>query len=59
MSCGPIVRDSKQLIRQENSGSMVVKNPLANTRYPGDAGSIPESGGSLEKGMAIHSTMLA
>ena len=37
------MRHSKQLIRQENfSGGMAVKNPLANTRYPGDAGSIPE-----------------
>ena len=59
-SCGPIVRDSKQLIRQENfSGGMVVKNPLANTRYPGDAGLIPESGRSLEKEMATHCSILA
>ena len=53
------MRDSKQLIRQENSGSMVVKNPLANTRYPGDAGSIPESGRSPEKEMATHCSILA
>ena len=54
------MRDSKQLIRQENfSGGMVVKNPLANTRYPGDAGLIPESGRSLEKEMATHCSILA
>ena len=46
------MRDSKQLIIvQENfSGGMVVKNPLANARDAGDAGSILESGRSPGEG---------
>ena len=35
---------------------LVVKNLLANV---GDMGSIPESGRSLEKGMATHTSILA
>ena len=34
----------------------MIKNPLANA---GDAGLIPESGRSLEKEMATHSSILA
>ena len=34
----------------------MVKNPPANA---GDKGSIPGSGGSVEKGMATHSSILA
>ena len=37
-------------------GGSVVKNPPANT---GDTGSIPESGRSLEREMAAHSSSLA
>ena len=38
------------------SGGAVVKNPPANA---GDTGSIPGLGGSLEKGMATHFSILA
>ena len=46
------MRDSEQLIiAQENfSGGTVVKNPLANARDSGDAGSIPGSGRSPGEG---------
>ena len=46
------MRDSEQLIiTQENfSGGTVVKNPLANARDSGDAGSIPGSGRSPGEG---------
>ena len=37
----------------------MVKNPLANTGKPGDAGSIPGSGNPLEKETATHSSFLA
>ena len=37
----------------------VVKNPLVNAGDVGDAGSIPGWGGSLEKGVATHSSVLA
>ena len=37
-------------------GGLVVKNPPANA---GDVGSIPGLGGSLEKEMATHSSILA
>ena len=39
------------------SGS--VKNPLVMQEPPGDTGSIPGSGRSLEKEMATHSSILA
>ena len=37
----------------------MVKNLLATAGDTGDVGSMPGSGGSLEKGMAIHSSILA
>ena len=37
----------------------MVKNPPASTGDIRDAGSIPGSGGSLEKEMATHSSILA
>ena len=37
----------------------MVKNPLVNAGDSEDAGSIPGWGGSLEKGMATHSSILA
>ena len=36
-----------------------MKNPPANAGHAGVAGSIPESGRSLEKEMATHSNILA
>ena len=38
---------------------LVVKNLTANARGVRDAGSIPGLGGSLEEGMATHSSVLA
>ena len=40
-------------------GGSVVKNPPASAGASGDAGLIPESGRSLEKEMATHSSSLA
>ena len=40
-------------------GGTVVKNPSANAGDTREAGSIPGSGRSLEKGMATHSSILA
>ena len=37
----------------------MVKNLPANAGYVRDAGSIPELGGTVEEGMAIHSSILA
>jgi len=37
----------------------VVKNLTANAGDTRDAGSVPESGRSLEEGMATHSSFLA
>ena len=37
----------------------MVKNLFANTGFTGDTGFIPESGRSLEEGMATHSGILA
>ena len=37
----------------------MVKNLTANARGVRDAGSIPGLGGSLEEGMATHSSVLA
>ena len=39
--------------------ALVVKNPPANADSIRDTDSIPGSGDPLEKGMAIHSSMLA
>ena len=39
--------------------ALMVKNPPANTDSIRDTDSIPGSGDPLEKGMAIHSSMLA
>ena len=38
---------------------LVVKNPAANARDVGDAGSIPGWEDPLEEGMATHSSILA
>ena len=38
---------------------LIIKNLPANTGDIRDAGSIPESGRSLEEGMATHSSILA
>ena len=38
--------------------ALLVKNPPANVGDGRDAGSIPESGGSLEEGEASHSVSL-
>ena len=40
-------------------GFPVARNPFANAGDIREAGSIPGSGGSLEKGMATHSSILA
>ena len=37
----------------------MAKNPPANAGHRRDIGSIPDLGGSLEEGMAIHSSILA
>ena len=39
--------------------ALVVKNPFSNVGDIRDAGSIPESGRSLEKEVATHSSILA
>ena len=46
-------------VRRASEMVLVVKNPLARAGDIKDAGSIPGSGRSLEKGRATHCSILA